>query len=91
MFKVPAVLNTAVSPLEKPSKILVPEPKVIVEVDPRYFRPTEVDLLIGDPSKARRVLGWQHQVTFHQLVAEMVEEDLKVIAEESRVRGMGNE
>ena len=63
----------------------------LIKVDPRYFRPTEVDLLIGDPSKARRVLGWQHQVTFHQLVSEMVEEDLKVIAEESRVRGMGNE
>jgi len=63
----------------------------LIKIDPRYFRPTEVDQLLGDPSKARRVLGWKHQVTFPELVAEMVEADLKVVAEESRVRGMGND
>ena len=42
--------------------------RVLVEIDPRYFRPTEVDLLIGDPSKARSKLGWQHKVSFEQLV-----------------------
>jgi GDPmannose 4,6-dehydratase len=42
-----------------------------------------VDLLLGDPAKARSVLGWQHKVGFPELVAEMVESDLKVIAEES--------
>ncbi len=55
---------------------------VLVRVDPRYFRPTEVDLLLGDPSKARRVLGWRHKVTFPELVSEMVNSDLEVIAKE---------
>jgi GDPmannose 4,6-dehydratase len=50
--------------------------QVLVEVDPRYFRPTEVDLLIGDPSKARKKLGWRHKVSFDALVSEMVESDL---------------
>ena len=59
--------------------------KVIVEIDPRYFRPTEVDLLLGNPGKAERVLGWKHTTTFPQLVAEMVASDLKAVAlEESR-------
>jgi GDPmannose 4,6-dehydratase len=51
--------------------------RVLVEVDSRYFRPTEVECLVGDPSKARRKLGWTHQVSFDALVKEMVEEDLK--------------
>jgi GDPmannose 4,6-dehydratase len=50
---------------------------ILVEVDARYFRPTEVDLLLGDPGKARTVLGWRHKVTFDQLVHEMVATDLK--------------
>jgi GDPmannose 4,6-dehydratase len=57
--------------------------EALVKIDSRYFRPTEVDLLLGDPAKARRVLGWQHKVGFPELVAEMVESDLKVIAGES--------
>ena len=57
--------------------------ETLVKIDRRYFRPTEVDLLLGDPSKARCVLGWQHKVTFAELVAEMVESDLKVVAQES--------
>jgi GDPmannose 4,6-dehydratase len=56
--------------------------RILVRVDPRYFRPTEVDLLIGDASKARSKLGWQHKVSFEQLVAEMVASDLKSLAEE---------
>jgi GDPmannose 4,6-dehydratase len=52
--------------------------KVLVKVDPKYFRPTEVDLLIGDPSKAFRDLGWKHTTAFAQLVKEMVQEDLKL-------------
>ncbi len=55
---------------------------IVVRVDPRYFRPTEVDLLLGDPSKARRELGWHHTVTFPELVSEMVNSDLEVIAKE---------
>ena len=56
--------------------------EVLVEVDPRYFRPTEVDQLLGDPSKARRKLGWQHKMGFDQLVRDMVEADLVAILEE---------
>jgi GDPmannose 4,6-dehydratase len=51
----------------------------LVKVDPRYFRPTEVDVLIGDASKARAALGWRHRVTFDALVTEMVEEDRKAL------------
>lgn len=51
--------------------------KVLVEIDPRYFRPTEVETLLGDPTKAKEKLGWQPKVTFKELVAEMVREDLK--------------
>jgi GDPmannose 4,6-dehydratase len=54
--------------------------KILVEVDSRYFRPTEVDVLVGDPSKARRKLGWKHRVSFEELVAQMVQEELNVPA-----------
>jgi len=50
---------------------------VIVRVDPSYFRPTEVELLLGDPSKAKRKLGWEHQVSLKEMCTEMVEADLK--------------
>ncbi len=50
--------------------------KVIIEVDPQYFRPTEVDLLLGDPSKAKEKLGWEHTTSFPDLVSEMVQEDV---------------
>ncbi|KXS43219.1 MAG: GDP-mannose 4,6-dehydratase [Candidatus Frackibacter sp. T328-2] len=53
--------------------------KVLVEVDPKYFRPTEVDLLIGDPSKAKEELGWEPEVTFEELIKIMVESDLEAI------------
>lgn len=52
--------------------------KCIVGVDPRYFRPTEVETLLGDPSKAKEKLGWEPETSFDQLVAEMVREDLKI-------------
>ena len=53
--------------------------EILVRIDPRYFRPTEVDLLLGDASKARRVLGWEHHTSFRDLVREMVEADLKAL------------
>lgn len=56
--------------------------QVVVEVDPRYFRPTEVDLLIGDASKAREKLGWKPEVTFGQLIKLMVEHDLELAIKE---------
>lgn len=54
--------------------------QVLVEIDPRYFRPTEVDLLLGDPTKARAQLGWRHERSLDEIVAEMVREDLKIMA-----------
>lgn len=48
---------------------------ILVAVDPEYYRPTEVDFLLGDPEKAKRQLGWNHKTSFEQLVAEMVESD----------------
>lgn len=58
--------------------------RVLVEVDPRYFRPTEVELLIGDPTKAHTKLGWRHETKFEVLVTEMMESDLKLVAKEQR-------
>jgi GDPmannose 4,6-dehydratase len=54
--------------------------RVLVEVDPRYFRPTEVDLLIGDPTKAWEKLGWRHEIKLDDLIGEMLREDLKIMA-----------
>ena len=50
----------------------------LVCVDPKYFRPTEVDLLLGDASKAKRLLGWQSSTPFNSLVNEMMENDIKL-------------
>lgn len=51
--------------------------KIVVAIDPRYFRPTEVDTLLGDPSKARNKLGWKQEISFDQMVQEMIEHDLQ--------------
>jgi len=51
--------------------------QTVVSIDTRYFRPTEVDSLLGDPSKARRELGWKQEISFNQMVREMVDHDLK--------------
>lgn len=55
--------------------------KCLIEVDPRYFRPTEVELLIGDPTKAKEKLGWTHETSPRDLAREMVEADLRVMRE----------
>jgi GDPmannose 4,6-dehydratase len=55
------------------------ESHVLVKIDPRYFRPTEVDLLLGDPTKAKNKLGWTSQTPFDELVKEMVEHDIKLV------------
>jgi GDPmannose 4,6-dehydratase len=60
--------------------------EVLVEVDPRYFRRTEVDCLIGDPSKARAKLGWRHRTSFDTLVADMVQADRIAVREERERR-----
>ncbi|KAH7920200.1 GDP-mannose 4,6-dehydratase [Leucogyrophana mollusca] len=53
--------------------------RVVVKIDPMYFRPAEVDLLLGNPAKAERLLGWKRKVDFDSLVKEMVESDLKAV------------
>ncbi|MDP9039034.1 MAG: GDP-mannose 4,6-dehydratase [Acidobacteriota bacterium] len=65
--------------------------KTVVAVDPRYFRPTEVETLLGDPSKAQRELGWTPTTTFDQLVEEMVAADLKAAQRDALVRQHGFE
>jgi len=60
--------------------------RVLVEIDPRYFRPTEVDVLLGDASKARTELGWAPQVSFAELVDLMVDADLRLAADEAKLR-----
>lgn len=62
---------------------------VIVKVDPRYFRPTEVETLLGDPSKAKQKLGWAHKTSFDTLVKEMVEEDLQLAKRDALIRKEG--
>jgi len=61
----------------------------IVAIDPRYFRPAEVDTLLGDASKARRQLGWEPRISFEELVAEMVAADLKEAEKDTYVRKQG--
>jgi GDPmannose 4,6-dehydratase len=56
--------------------------RVLVEIDPTYFRKTEVDALVGDASKARAKLGWRHKTSFEALVKEMVEADLVTVPRE---------
>ncbi|HBS47677.1 TPA: GDP-mannose 4,6-dehydratase [Candidatus Dependentiae bacterium] len=56
--------------------------EILVEVDADYFRPTEVDLLIGEPSKAKNILGWEAKTDFQELIKLMVEEDLKIVEKE---------
>jgi len=63
--------------------------KCIVAVDPRYFRPTEVETLLGDPSKAKNKLGWTPKISFDELVAEMVREDLKEAERDELVKKHG--
>lgn len=63
--------------------------KLIVAVDPRYFRPTEVETLLGDPTKAKQKLGWSPKTTFSELVTEMVREDLKSAERDELVKKHG--
>ena len=63
--------------------------RLVVAVDPRYFRPAEVETLLGDPTKARVKLGWTPQTSFEELVAEMVREDFKSAERDELVKGHG--
>ncbi|WP_419902602.1 GDP-mannose 4,6-dehydratase [Kiloniella sp.] len=66
------------------------EERTIVSVDPRYFRPTEVETLLGDPSKAKEKLGWTPRTTFKQLVSEMVQADLKITMRDELIKRHGH-
>jgi len=59
--------------------------QILIEIDPRYFRPTEVDILCGDARKAHKHLKWRHRTSFSELVAELVAADLKLMREEPRL------
>jgi len=63
--------------------------KCIIQVDPRYFRPTEVETLLGDPTKAKQKLGWTPKISFSELVSEMVREDLKAAERDELVKRHG--
>jgi len=65
--------------------------KIMVEVDPRYFRPTEVELLIGDPAKAYKDLGWKHKYTLDELVSEMVQADLLLFQKDKYLKEGGHQ
>ncbi len=65
--------------------------EILVSIDPRYFRPTEVDLLLGDPSKAERVLGWKASISFEEMIRDMVAFDLVAVKREVDARGNFNE
>ena len=72
--------------LEKTFSYLDLDWEKYVEIDPRYFRPAEVDVLLGDPSKARRQLGWEPKVTFDGLVRLMTDHDLELARQEAQAR-----
>ena len=88
----PSPQSSVLSPASK-SSVLSPDlpqsSRAIVRVDPRYFRPTEVETLLGDASKAKHKLGWTPKITFHELVAEMVREDLKSAERDELVKKHG--
>ncbi|KTC37280.1 GDP-mannose 4,6-dehydratase [Pseudomonas sp. ABAC61] len=63
--------------------------KCIVSIDPRYFRPTEVETLLGDASKARKMLNWEPKITFRELVSEMMREDMKTAERDALVTKHG--
>ena len=71
-------------------EIKLPIGKEILSIDKNYFRPTEVDLLLGDPSKAREKLGWSPKHTLSTLVKHMVEEDLKFFKKEKYLKENGH-
>jgi GDPmannose 4,6-dehydratase len=63
--------------------------QLIVAVDPRYFRPTEVETLLGDPTKAKEKLGWEPKITFEEMVHEMMESDVTLAKRDSLVKSHG--
>ena len=81
---VAAVHDAAKAPALKPGD-------VVVRVDPRYFRPAEVETLLGDPTKAKRQLGWEPRITAREMCAEMAAEDLKLARRAALLRAHGHD
>ncbi|MGC9343265.1 MAG: GDP-mannose 4,6-dehydratase [Bacteroidales bacterium] len=65
--------------------------KCILEIDPKYFRPTEVDLLIGDPEKAKKTLGWEPEYSLSDMISEMIANDLRIMKKEKDLINMGHQ
>ena len=63
--------------------------KLIIVVDPRYFRPTEVKTLLGDPTKAKEKLGWEPKITLKEMIQEMMENDLNIAKRDTLVKDHG--
>ena len=63
--------------------------EIVIKIDPRYFRPTEVDELLGDSSKAKEKLNWEPEITIEDLISEMINEDLKESEKESILKNSG--
>ena len=63
--------------------------QAVVSVDPKYFRPTEVDLLIGDPSKSKAILGWKPEYDLNGLVKDMMQSDVKLMKRDAYLRDGG--
>ena len=80
---VTAVMDSAKAPAVKPGA-------VIARIDPRYFRPAEVDFLQGDASKGRRILGWEPKTDIRTLAAMMIDSDLKLAQREQVLREAGH-
>lgn len=83
------IIIELISPSPKFENTTLKPGSVVVEVDPRYFRPTEVELLIGDPSKAKKLLGWEPKYTLKDMVQEMVDADLKLMQKDRYLRDGG--
>lgn len=78
-----------VDEVSEPASEFVSEGDLLIEVDPRYFRPTEVDLLLGNPEKAKKELGWEPEYSLENLVKEMVQSDLKLMKKEQWLKKGG--
>ena len=82
-----ATVTAVVDPAKAPA---VNRGDVIVKVDPRYFRPAEVETLLGDPTKAKEKLGWVPEITVEEMCAEMVAHDLDVARRHSLLKSHGH-
>ncbi len=62
--------------------------KTLVKVNPEFFRPAEVEVLLGNPEKAEKELGWKREISFAQLVERMVKNDMEIVAEEIKIKNL---